>query len=48
MVKDLCEFLFEQPLPSEVPASTGVIRVRIYFKYLVRCITSALRNEFGV
>jgi hypothetical protein len=22
--------------------------VRLYFKYLIRCITSALRNEFGV
>jgi hypothetical protein len=48
MVKDLCEFLFEQPLPSESAASTGVIKIRIYFKYLIRCITSALRNEFGV
>lgn len=48
MIRDLCEFLFEQPLPSEMPASTGIIKVRIFFKYLMRCITSSLRNEYGV
>lgn len=48
MVKDLCEFLFEQPLPSEVAQGTGPTRIRSHFKYLVRCITSALRNEYGV
>jgi hypothetical protein len=31
-----------------MPASTGIIKVRIFFKYLMRCITSSLRNEYGV
>jgi hypothetical protein len=48
MVRDLCEFLFEQPLPSEIPQGPGPIRVRSHFKFLIRCITSALRNEYGV
>jgi hypothetical protein len=49
MVRDLCELLFEQPLPSEMPSQQiGGVKVRMYFKYLIRCLTSALRNEFGV
>lgn len=46
MVRDLCEFIFEQPIPSE--SQNGAVRIRQHFKFLIRCLTSALRNEFGV
>jgi hypothetical protein len=46
MVRDLCEFIFEQPVPSE--SQNGAVRIRQHFKYLIRCLTSALRSEFGV
>ncbi len=48
MMRDLCEFLFEQPLPTEMPSGSGPVRIRSHFRYLIRCITSALRNEYGV
>lgn len=47
MVRDLCEYIFEQQLPSEYQGG-GAVLIRKHFKFLIRCITSALRNEFGV
>lgn len=44
MVHDLAEHLFDQPLPTEVHGWKG----KAFFKYLLRCLTSALRNEYGV
>jgi hypothetical protein len=46
VVKDLCELIYDQPLPSE--NGTGAKTFRFYFKYAIRCITSCLRNETGV
>lgn len=46
-VKDLCDILYEQQLPSEGHAQSGKV-FRQHFKYAIRCITSCLRNEGGV
>ena len=45
MARDLCELMYEQPLPSENQSGNVY---RQYFKYAIRCITSCLRNETGV
>eukprot|EP00347_Sterkiella_histriomuscorum_P015644 403356242 len=47
VVPDLCQLLYEQPLPSE-NAMSGAKVFRQHFKYAIRCITSCLRNELGV
>lgn len=47
VVQDLCQLLYEQPLPSE-NAVAGAKIFRQHFKYAIRCITSCLRNEIGV
>jgi hypothetical protein len=47
MMRDLCELLFEQQLPSEIVGNAPIV-VKQPFKYLIRSITSALRNEYGV
>lgn len=44
MVSDLTEYLMEQPLPSEIQQW----RPKAFFRYLLRALTSALRNEYGV
>lgn len=44
MVSDLTESLMEQPLPSEVQTW----RPKAFFRFLLRALTSALRNEYGV
>lgn len=44
MVSDLTEYVMEQPLPSEIQAW----RPKAFFRFLLRALTSALRNEYGV